>query len=87
MKIALSKTQAKERIDSFFKREKFTAEEIKKIKRLAMNFKIRLKDHRKLFCRKCLSMLNGNTRIHGKYKTVKCNVCGCINKFKMNKRD
>jgi RNase P subunit RPR2 len=87
MKIALSKTQAKERIDSFFKREKFTAEEIKKIKRLAMKFKVRLGEHRKLFCKKCLSKLNGKTRMRGEYKTIICKSCSYKNRFTMNKRD
>jgi len=55
MKVNLSRTQAKEKIDSFFEKENFTAEEVKKIKRLAMKFKIRLGDNKKLFCKNCLS--------------------------------
>ena len=49
MKTPLNKKQAIEKIDSFFKNSNFSPEELKKIKRLAMKYKIKLKEKRKLF--------------------------------------
>ncbi|MDP1695686.1 MAG: hypothetical protein Q8L29_02115 [archaeon] len=83
MKTALSKTQAKEKIDSFFQGESFTAEEVKKIKRLAMKFNIKLGAYRKLFCKKCLSKLKGKLRIAKTHKIVECASCGYKNKIKI----
>jgi len=83
MKTKLSKTEAKEKITSFFKKSNFTPEEVKKIKRLAMKFNIKLKEHRKKFCKKCLSKLKGKTRITKLYKIVECFTCGYRNKFKI----
>lgn len=84
MKTQLNKTSAKDKIESFFKKSDFTKEEMRKIKRLAMKFKIRLKDKRKTFCKKCLSQLKGKTRISKGYKTIECSFCGYKNRFKMN---
>jgi len=83
MKTSLNKTEAKEKIDNFFKKQSFNKEEMRKIKRLAMKFKIRLKDKRKLFCKHCLSQLKGKTRIKNGYKTVECLHCNYKNKFKL----
>ena len=49
----LSKTEAKEKIENFFKKENLKSssqKDVKKIKRLAANKKIPLKEKRKLFC-------------------------------------
>ena len=83
MKSRLSKTEAKEKIDSFFKRDKFTSEEMRKIKRLAMKYKIKLGNYRKLFCKKCLSKLNGKVKINRGYKTVEWAYCNYKNKFRI----
>ena len=83
MKKRLSKTEAKEKIDSFFKKSDFTTEEVKKIKRLAMKFNIKLKDYRKKFCKKCLSKLKGKTRIFKNYKTVECSMCSYKNRWRI----
>ncbi|MBU0466858.1 MAG: hypothetical protein KJ718_02320 [Nanoarchaeota archaeon] len=83
MKTRLSKTEAREKIEEFFKREDFTSEEIKKMKRMAMKFNIRLDGKRKLFCKKCLSRLRGKTRVSKTHKTVECGICGERNKFKI----
>ncbi len=53
MKTSLSRKEAQEKIDEFFLKEKFTAEEAKKAKRLAMKFNIKLGKYRKEFCKKC----------------------------------
>ena len=84
MKYQLSKQEAQEKISNFFERESFKKEEMKKIKRLAMKFKIKLKDKRKKFCKKCLSQLKGKTRISKTHKTIICQFCGYKNKFKVN---
>ena len=83
MKPQISKTQAREKIETFFQKEDFTSEEARKIKRLAMKFNIKLGEKRKLFCKKCLSRLKGKTRITKNYKTIKCENCGYLNKFRL----
>lgn len=84
MKLDISKSQAQEKIKSFFANNSFSSEEVKKIKRLAMKYKIKLGSHRRLFCKSCLSQLKGKTRIAKSYKTVVCSSCGYKNKFKIN---
>ncbi len=83
MKVKINKEEAKEKINSFFQRENFTAEEMRKIKRLAMKFRIPLKEKRKLFCKKCLNKLKGKTRISKAHKITICSFCGYKNRFKM----
>ncbi len=84
MKTKLSKTKAKEEIETFFKREKFTPEGVKKIKRIAMKFNIKLSKNRRMFCKRCLSQLKGRIRISKTYKTIICNDCGYKNKFRIS---
>jgi len=72
-----SKTEAKEQIDEFFKYiPSKSAKEVKKIKRLAMHHKIPLKDHRKSFCKKCLTPYIGPS-IHVKkgFINITCDIC------------
>ena len=83
MKLLLSKPEAKERIDSFFSGNNFSSAETKKIRRMAMKHKIKLKNYRKLFCKKCLSKLKGKTRISRTHKTIECQSCGFRNKFRI----
>ena len=52
MKKMLSKLDAQEKVDEFFQRSSFRAEEARKIKRLAMKYNIKLGRHRKRFCKK-----------------------------------
>ncbi len=80
MKKQTVKQEAKQTIDEFFRRENFKSEEVKKIKRLAMKFNIKLGVYRKLFCKKCLSKLKGRIRIKKNYKTIECTNCGYKNK-------
>jgi RNase P subunit RPR2 len=86
MKTDLSKKEAQEKITEFFNSD-FSKEEMKKIKRLAMKYKIKLGDHRKQFCKSCLSQLKGELRIsrtkNAVYKTIICNCCNTRNKFKI----
>ncbi|MFH1290276.1 MAG: hypothetical protein ABIH92_02595 [Nanoarchaeota archaeon] len=82
MKTKLSKTEVREKIDEFFSRKDFSVEEVRKIKRLAMKFKIRLRENRKKFCKKCFAKLEGKTRVFKFYKSVECGSCGYRNRFK-----
>lgn len=84
MKKEMSKKEAKEKIDAFFRRENFSEDEVRKVKRLAMQFNMKLSGYRKRFCKKCLAKLNGKIRISRNYKTVECKNCGYKNKFKMS---
>jgi len=83
MKTKLSKTEAKEKIDSFFSKKSFSPSDLKKIKRLAMKFNIKLKSHRKKFCKKCLNPIKGKIRITKHYKITECSSCGYKNKIKI----
>ncbi len=80
----ISKTEAKEKIEEFFKniKEK-TPKEIKKIKRLAMRHNIKLKDQRKNFCKKCYSTELKTKSTKNKTKKVECKNCGNIMKWKI----
>lgn len=81
MKKELSRNEAIEKINLFFKQKDFKPEEMRKIKRLAMKHRIRLKEERKVFCKKCLAKLKGKTRISKKYRAIVCEKCGFQNKF------
>ena len=86
MKIKISKIEAEKKIHEFFKDIKNkTPKEIKKIKRLAMNKKISLKEKRKLFCKKCLTPYSGKEkiRIKNKIKSIECQKCEEINRWKI----
>ena len=84
MKTNLNKKEAQEKIDNFFKREDFTAKEAKKIKRLAMKFNIKLGLHKRAFCKKCFSRLEGKFSINKMYKTIECKNCGYKNKIRIS---
>ncbi len=80
-----SKTEAKKQIDFFFAgiKEKNSGQ-VKKIKKLAMSHNINLKDNRKLFCKKCLAPYkNPKIRIKNKSKTITCNECNYISRWKI----
>ncbi|MFC1682397.1 hypothetical protein ACFL0X_02190 [Nanoarchaeota archaeon] len=85
MKSKLSKTEAKEKIENFFKEIKNKSpKEIKKIKRLAMKHNIQLKEKRKLFCKKCFSPYkNPKTRIKSGMKIMTCSECGGVVRWKL----
>ena len=86
MKILLSKTQAEKEINEFFENIKIkTPKEIKKIKKIAANRKIPLKEKRKLFCRHCLNPYSGKEkiRINNKIKSIECLKCKKINRWRI----
>jgi len=79
----MSKIEVKKYIDSFFSRPVFKADEMKKIKRLAMKYNIKLGSYRKCFCKSCLSQLKGKIRINKTHKAVFCEKCGQKNKLRI----
>lgn len=86
MKKKVSKKQAKEQINEFFRDIKNKKpKEIKKIKRLAMAYNLPLKEKRKLFCKKCLTPYSSSekVRIKNKTKIIKCKNCGYASRWKL----
>ena len=86
MNLKISKTETEKKIDEFFSNIKNKIKkEIKKIKKLATNKKIPLKEKRKLFCKKCLIPFSGKEkiRIKNQRKSVVCENCGEINRWKV----
>ncbi|MEN9626039.1 MAG: hypothetical protein RL557_367 [archaeon] len=81
----LSKQEIQEQIEKTFS-GKPSAEEIKKIKKLAMSKNIKLGELRKKFCSKCLSYFNpqnSEIRIKKGMKMIKCKKCGQRSRWKM----
>jgi len=78
-----ARAEAIREIDSFFSKNDFSKEEVRKIKRLAMKHKILLKDYRKKFCKKCFSNFkSGSIRIEKGFKVILCE-CGYKNRWKI----
>ena len=84
IKSKISKTEVESQLKQFFSNIKDKApKEVKKIKRLAMRHNLPLKDKRKLFCKKCYSPYkNPKIRIKNKIKTVTCENCGYVVRWK-----
>ncbi|MEK6915352.1 MAG: hypothetical protein AABW89_02330 [Nanoarchaeota archaeon] len=81
----LSKKEVAKRIEDYFSKDKLDSLQTKKIKNLAMANQIRLKDHRKRFCRKCFEDLRlGKIRVSERYKTIVCGSCNYKNRFKLS---
>jgi len=82
----LSKSEAAKQVEEFFSNIKDkTPKEVKKIKRLAANSNIRLREKRKLFCKKCLEPYkNPKVRINKGIKSVECGNCGYVARWKIN---
>jgi len=79
-----SKTEAKKKISEFFLEIKAKNQnQIKKIKRIAMRNRISLREHKSLFCKKCLLPYDSpKIRIKNKMKTIECKNCG----YKLRKK-
>ena len=84
MKIKINKTEVKKRIDEFFQQKDFTPEQLKKVKRIAMKFNIKLGEYRKMFCKKCLHPLTGKISLSKTHKTTTCRHCGFRNKVRFS---
>ena len=84
MKKELSKTEARKKIEDYFKQDNLNNSQTRKIKRLSMKYKIRLGDYRRRFCKKCLlDLKDGKIRIDKFYKIAECK-CGFKNRFKIS---
>jgi ribosomal protein L5 len=80
----LSKTEAKERVEELFKDVKNKSpKEIKKIKKLAMSYNIKIGDKRKKFCGKCYSSKLKLIGVKNKVKRVKCESCENVSRWKI----
>jgi len=80
----MNKTEAQKSISEFFSRTNFSGDEVRKIRNIAMKYRIRFGEYRKLYCKKCLSKLSGKTRITKTHKTIVCDKCGTVNRFKLS---
>ena len=79
-----NKKEAEKGINEFFSDIKNKrAKDIKKMKKLAMHYKIKLKDKRKVFCKYCYGVLKGKIRIRNKMKSVVCFNCRKINRWRI----
>lgn len=82
----LSRLEAKERIGNYFSKESIDSKSTKKMMKLAMKYRIRLKDERKRFCKKCYSDIKkGKTNISKNYKKVICPSCNYVNRWNIEK--
>jgi RNase P subunit RPR2 len=79
----LSKKEAEVEIGKFFL-TKHDKESVRKIKKLAMNKRIRLGELRKKFCSKCYNMSISVKRIKRGIRSVECNNCGNVMRWKIS---
>lgn len=80
----LSRKEVEEEINEFFlniKQKK--PEEIKKIKKLARSYSIKLGNYKKHFCKKCFSPNLKIRGINNKIKRVECENCKNIMRWKI----
>ena len=84
VKHKISKKESQQKINDFFKDIKNKSpKEIKKIKRLAMHYHIRLGQLRKTFCKKCLTPYSGNekVRIKDNIRIIVCRNCEYVSRW------
>ena len=81
----MNKIQTQEEISEFFK-EKHEKEQVKKIKKLAMSYQIKLGENKKLFCKKCYSMNLQVLGIKNNMKRVQCRECNYIKRWKVKEK-
>lgn len=82
--IKLNKTQAREKINKFFESiENKNKEDIRKIKRLAMHYKIKLKNKKQLFCKYCFSTKLKTKKIRKDMITKECEDCKKLMRWKI----
>lgn len=89
MKKDFSKKDALREIEHFFRhiKEK-TPREVKKIKRLAMKYNIKLGNKKRLFCKKCLHpYIAPSIRIKNGYVHIGCEFCNHVAKWKLHMKD
>jgi len=80
----LSKQESEKKINEFFVNIKDKKpNEIKKIKKLAMRYNIKLKDKKKLFCKRCFSVKIKTIGVKNKIKRVQCENCKSVFRFRI----
>ncbi len=81
----ISKEIVKKEIEDFFGDIKNkTSDQVRKIKKLAMNQRVSLKEKKQTFCKKCLSpYVNPKIRIKSRNKTITCGNCGAVKRIKL----
>lgn len=82
----ISKTETENKLKDFFQEiKKKTPKEIKKIKKIAMNQNIPLREKRKFFCKFCLTPYSGKEKIRIKkgIKNITCDNCNKISRRKI----
>ena len=88
MKKVFSKKEAQEKIKEFFSEGgELEPRYVKKMKRLAMKYNIKLGIYRRRFCKKCyvdLKHNHGEIRITKTNKIVECKKCGFRNRWKID---
>ena len=78
----LTKTEAKEKIEEFFKNlQDKSQKDIKKIKKLAMHHNLKLGQKKKKFCKKCFSSKLKVKGVKNKIKRVECQECGNVGRW------
>ncbi|MBI2448828.1 hypothetical protein HYV49_00870 [Candidatus Pacearchaeota archaeon] len=79
------KKEAEHKIEEFFADIKGkTPKEVRKIKKLAMSYNIKLKEKRKAFCKKCLTpFIIPKIRIKKGMKIIICDKCGAVSRWRM----
>ncbi len=85
MKRQKTKSEVLEQIEKFFDGRDFSPEEMKKIKRISMKYRISLRDKKKNFCKKCFSKLRGKTRVSKGFKNVECANCNFLNRVSIRR--
>ena len=85
MKKATSKADAKKQIEEFFENIKDKSpKDVKKIKKLAMSYKIPLKEKRKLFCKKCFTLyITPKIRVKNGLIKINCKECNYTSRWKI----
>jgi len=86
----ISKSGTEKQVSIFFDNIKNKLpEDIKKIKKLAMNQNVKLKENKKKFCKYCFSPYSEQEKIRIKkgVKSITCKKCEKINRWKMRSID
>ena len=86
MKKSISKKEAEKQIEEFFHhiRDKDPSE-VKKIKKLAMSYSIKLGEKRKTFCKKCLHpYIDPSIRIKSGKISLTCEFCDTTSGWKFD---
>ena len=78
----LTKNEVEKEIKKVFSKNP-EPREVKKAKRLAMKYNIKLKGLRKKFCKKCYSTKLKVRKVKDKVKTVECKNCGYVSRWKL----